>query len=71
MFFIPFDEYGFQPQISAEFDIREGVADDKAGLWRDFRKLRFCLFEQPRARFAAGAFPLVVWAKVESVDVRS
>ena len=62
------DEDRFEPEIFAELDIGEGVADDDAGFRGDLRKFGFGLLVKAGTGFAAGALTFVVGAEVEGVD---
>ena len=67
--FVSFDEDGFHPEIAAEFNVAQAVANNEAAFFADVGEVSFCLFEKARQRFAAVALTLVMRAEIEAVDV--
>ena len=69
MRFVAFEKDGSHAEVTAEFDVGEGIAYDEAGGRFDRRELGFCLFEEAGQRFAAVALAPVMRAEVKAVDV--
>lgn len=68
---VALNEDGSHAQASRRLNVGQGIADDQAVFRRRFRKITERLAEQARLRLAAVALVDVVWAVIETIDVRA